>query len=298
MTTNKTVLNKPSLQRTSHFDRLWVKAAFGFAVVVGFGCVCNQQCSAQTPSAETSSPTSQTESDVATVPVEQTVIESDPQSKNAQHSTKQALKKHAKNATPLKDAWVVCQFGGDGEVELKGNSVTMGSGDPLTGIRWEGALIRENYEISLEARRVEGYDFFCALTFPVGKDSVSLVLGGWGGGVVGISNIDGSDAAENPSTQYISFDNGKWYKIRTHVTEQAISYWIDGKLMFEQPREGHEFGIRSEMYLCEPLGLAAYMCDSEIRNIQIRKLDEKMAKPPVSETNSEINGPEKDGATQ
>ena len=34
-----------------------------------------------------------------------------------------------------------------------------------------------NYELSLEARRVEGEDFFCCLTFPYKKTHASFVLG-------------------------------------------------------------------------------------------------------------------------
>ena len=37
-----------------------------------------------------------------------------------------------------------------------------------------------DYELRLEAKRVEGGDFFCGLTFPVGKEYCTLILGGWG----------------------------------------------------------------------------------------------------------------------
>ena len=51
----------------------------------------------------------------------------------------------------------------------------------MTGITWTNEMPRMGYEISLEAMRVEGSDFFCGLTFPVGKDYLSLIVGGWGG---------------------------------------------------------------------------------------------------------------------
>jgi hypothetical protein len=173
---------------------------------------------------------------------------------------------------PLTESWDVCEFGGDGPVEIKGKLVKLGLGDPLTGIQWEGEPPRENYEIELEARRTDGFDFFCGLTFPVGKNHVSLVLGGWGGGVVGISSVDGFDASENETTSFRNFENDKWYKVRARVDANEILCWIDDKIVVEQPRKGHEFDIRFEMDLCVPLGVAAFQCDSELRNIRLRKL--------------------------
>jgi hypothetical protein len=179
---------------------------------------------------------------------------------------------------PLVGSWAVSKFGGEGPVEIQENLVVMGYGDPLTGIRWEGDVPRENFEVELEARRADGFDFFCGLTFPVGKDHVSFILGGWGGGVVGISSIDGSDASENETTQFRNFDNNRWYKVRVRVEPTAIRCWIDDKLAVEQAREGHKFDIRYEMDQCLPLGVAAYQCKSELRGLRIRTVsDEELA---------------------
>ena len=52
-------------------------------------------------------------------------------------------------------------------------------------------LPRTDYEIRFETRRIEGFDFFCGLTFPVGEKYLTLVLGGWDGNVVGLSCLDG-----------------------------------------------------------------------------------------------------------
>ncbi|MGI9471600.1 MAG: family 16 glycoside hydrolase [Rubripirellula sp.] len=184
-------------------------------------------------------------------------------------------KDKAGNWKPLQGSWVVSQFGGDGPAEIKDNSVKIGFGDPLTGIRWEGELPRENFEVELEAKRTEGFDFFCALTFPVGENNVSFILGGWGGGVVGISSVDGFDASENDTTTFRNFDNDRWYKVRARVDAHQIQCWIDDKAAAEQVRQGHEFDIRYEMDQCVPLGVAAFQCKSEMRNMRIRKLDEK-----------------------
>ncbi len=173
---------------------------------------------------------------------------------------------------PLIGKWAACQFGGEGPVEIKDNLIEIGFGDPLTGIRWTGDVVRDNYEVELEARRTDGFDFFCGLTFPVGKDCVTFILGGWGGGVVGISSVDGRDASENDTTQFRNFDNDKWYKVRVRVEPKKITCWIDDKVACEQAREGFEFDIRYEMDPCTPLGIAAFQCKSELRNIRFRQL--------------------------
>lgn len=186
-----------------------------------------------------------------------------------------SAKKDGKDWKTLKGSWVVSQFGGDGPVEIGDKVIKFGYGDPLTGIRWEGDLLRENYEIELESRRTDGFDFFCGLTFPVGKDHVSFILGGWGGGVVGISSIDGRDASENDTTSFRSFDNNQWYKVRIRVDPYSVTGWIDDKEACSHPRSGHEFDIRFEMDQCVPLGLAAFQCKSELRNLRYRKLTEQ-----------------------
>lgn len=175
----------------------------------------------------------------------------------------------------MKGHWKECQFGGDGPSTIKDDLITVDIGDPLTGVTWKGELFREDYEIELEARRTDGLDFFCALTFPVGKDHVSFVLGGWGGGVVGISNVDGRDASDNETTGFRNFDNGQWYKVRVRVDANEIRGWIDDKIWAEQDREGHEFDVRYEMDPCVPLGIASFMTDAEYRNLRWRKLTPK-----------------------
>src|SRR5262247_2068084 len=63
--------------------------------------------------------------------------------------------------------WKVTDFAGRGEVNVKDGRIILESGS-MTGVTWTNDLPRMNYEISLDAMRVEGSDFFCGLTFPVG----------------------------------------------------------------------------------------------------------------------------------
>ncbi|MEM9364908.1 MAG: family 16 glycoside hydrolase [Planctomycetota bacterium] len=173
---------------------------------------------------------------------------------------------------PLTGHWETCRFGGDGDVEISADRIELKMGDPLTGVRWIGEYPRDNYEIELEARRIDGFDFFVAVTFPVADGKCSLVLGGWGGGVVGISSIDGSDAANNETTSYMDFKNGTWYPIKIRVVPEKIECFIDDGQWVDLERDGQEFDIRIEMDPALPLGFANFQCDSEIRKVRLRTL--------------------------
>jgi len=171
--------------------------------------------------------------------------------------------------------WKATKFGGEGEVSVKNGVMILEFGSDLTGVTYTEKPLRTNYELTLEAKRVDGNDFFCGLTFPVGKDHCTLILGGWGGGVVGLSSIDSFDASENDTTQFIEFKKKTWYAVRVRVTPKAIVCWLDGKKIIEQDIEGRKVGTRFEMDLCKPLGIASWQTTAALKNIKQRKLTDK-----------------------
>ena len=170
--------------------------------------------------------------------------------------------------------WSVTKFGGEGEVEVKDGCILLEMGFDTTGLTWkkEKALPRTNYEVTLEAMRVDGSDFFCALTFPVKKDPCSLIVGGWGGGVCGLSSIDWMDASENETTTYRSFKNGQWYRIRLRVTDKKIQAWIDDEQIVDQDIVDRKISIRMELDLSQPFGIACWQTKAALRHIRIREL--------------------------
>jgi hypothetical protein len=170
------------------------------------------------------------------------------------------------------NGWKVPNFGGEGNVVVKDGAIVMEMGGMMTGVTWAGEVIRDNYEIALEGRRLDGSDFFCTTTFPVGKDYCSLVVGGWGGSLVGLSSINGADASENTTTKIINFKDNQWYRVRIRVTDAAIQAWIDDAEVVCQPRKGYQFGIRVEVGLCRPLGISTWGTKGAVRNIRMRSL--------------------------
>lgn len=177
-------------------------------------------------------------------------------------------------ATPgwigLTDAWEPTRFGGEGEVRIAGDAIALGSGSPLTGVTWRGNLPPEAYELSCEARRLDGTDFFAAITFPVAGSHASLVLGGWGGSLVGISSLDGLDASENVTRSYRRFERGQWYRIGLQVTGERIVGTIDGETVVDVLLAGREVSVRPEVELSRPLGIASYQTRAEIRGMRWR----------------------------
>ncbi len=175
--------------------------------------------------------------------------------------------------------WKVTDFGGEGDVAVVGGALRIHAGGPLTGVTWGGEFPRQGYEIALQARRVEGDDFFCGLTFPVGDDACSLILGGWGGGVVGLSSIDGADASENDTTQYREFTRDRWYDVVVRVSPQQITCMLDGETIIEQPLEGRRVSVRLEIAASRPLGIATYATTGEARNIRWRPIPRAEDRP-------------------
>ncbi len=170
------------------------------------------------------------------------------------------------------NGWKPTEFGGEGKVEVKDGRIVMEMGGMMTGITWAGSVLHNNYELQLEGMRLDGSDFFCTTTFPVGKDPCTLVVGGWGGMVVGLSNVDHEDASENGTTKTMSFKNKRWYRVRLRVTDAAVEAWIDDQKMVDQPRKDHQFGIRIECEQSRPLGISTWGTAGAVRNIRIRAL--------------------------
>ncbi len=176
--------------------------------------------------------------------------------------------------------WAQSGFEGEAAVGVQDlfrdgrGAIVIEQGTTLSGVTWTrgSSLPRSNYEIELEARRVSGSDFFCGLTFPVGEAACSLIVGGWGGTVVGLSSIDRADASQNETSSEMEFSDRRWYRIRVRVTDEKIEAWIDGTQKVDCRREGHRFSLRpGDIQKSLPLGVASYMTRAAVRDIRLRR---------------------------
>lgn len=168
--------------------------------------------------------------------------------------------------------WIKAPFGGSGDVEIEDGVLTLHQG-LLTGVNCTNPVPKVDYEVEVEARRVSGNDFFCGLTFPVKDSFATLIVGGWGGSVVGISSLDDNDAAHNETTLHKRFDAGKWYRIRLQVAAETLSVWIDDTRVIQVSIKGRKVALRpGDIEVSKPFGIAAYSTMAEIRAVRLRHL--------------------------
>jgi len=170
--------------------------------------------------------------------------------------------------------WRETDFAGHGAVEYESGLILLNTGDPLTGINWTNRVPNMNYEVALDAMRVTGSDFFCGLTVPVSNSFCTLIVGGWGGSLVGISSLDGQDASENETTRFLKAEQGRWYRIRLRVTQSRIEAWIDKEKFVNVDTTDKQISLRAgDIESSKPFGIASYQTTAALREIKLRRVD-------------------------
>ncbi len=171
------------------------------------------------------------------------------------------------------EGWRKTDFSGAGEVKVEDGSIVMAEGRSMTGVTTNRKdLPTTNYELSYEAQRTKGSDFFAAATFPVGKSFITLVNGGWSGSVTGLSSLDGADASENDTTTFVKYQENTWYLFRVRVTDERIQCWVDDEQIIDVEHRDRHVGTRLETYANQPLGFATYETTGQLRKVAIKKL--------------------------
>ena len=167
--------------------------------------------------------------------------------------------------------WRLTEFAGRAEAKCESGLLVLNMGDPFTGINWTNDVPKINYEVALDAMRVSGSDFFCGLTVPVRDSFCSLIVGGWGGSLVGISSLDRMDASENETTKFMNFEQGRWYRIRLRVTDKRIEAWIDQEKLINVDVSDKQISLRpGDIELSKPFGIASWQTRAALREIRLR----------------------------
>lgn len=162
-----------------------------------------------------------------------------------------------------------------GKVLVKDGAIRLEAGKPMTGIVYAGKdFPTMDYEVEMEAMKVEGIDFFATTTFPVGKTHCSFVVGGWSGNVTGLSTVDFADASMNETTKEVEYKKGKWYRLRIRVTKERIQAWVDKERVVDLDTKDRDIGTRIECRACRPFGIATYRTTGAVRNLRVRELME------------------------
>ncbi len=171
------------------------------------------------------------------------------------------------------DGWKKTDFFQAGEVKVEDGSIILTHGPKMSGITsTRKDLPKIDYELTYEAMRTAGTDFFAAATFPVGESFLTFVNGGWGGNVTGLSSLNGSDASENPTNHFFKYKDKTWYKFRVRVTDAVIRCWIDDAPIVAVNYKGQTVGTRLETRPSQPLGFATWESGGAVRKVEVRRL--------------------------
>lgn len=171
---------------------------------------------------------------------------------------------------PIPPGFVETAFGGEGLAEIGESALTLAQGVPLSGVTYTGTPPKPPYTLEVEFTKLLGNDFPCAVTFPVAGSHLSLVLGGWGGTVCGLSSLDGLDAARNATRFVRAFPVGQRTSVRLEVEPTAVRAWVDGERVVEVDLVGRWVAVREELLPSRPLGLAAFATAVEFHAVRWR----------------------------
>jgi len=171
--------------------------------------------------------------------------------------------------------WKILRYGGNGEPLVRNGALVLPrpAEGIMTGVCWVGEQLPvNNYEVYYEARRVAGSDIFAGFTFLYDDTAASIVFGGWGGVVNGLSSINGYDASENETCQRFSWSNDRWYPVHLRVTPDSIRASVGLDIIVDIATAGKDIHLRAD-YLDTGFTLWTYNTTGEIRNIRIRTIE-------------------------
>ncbi len=173
------------------------------------------------------------------------------------------------------DGWKSAGYVGGGKVHVKDGAIVLEKGNRMCGVTWARKdFPKMDYEVTLEGKKLAGEDFFCTTTFPVGDSHCSLVVGGWGGQVVGLSSLNQMDASENETSTSKEFKKDQWYRFRIRVTKNRIQAWVDKDRLIDVDTTDKKVHIRFECDLCTPFGIATWNTIGAVRDVRVRLLTE------------------------
>ena len=170
--------------------------------------------------------------------------------------------------------WKIVRYGGEGEPYVQDGALVlpMATTGLMTGVCWVGdSLPVNNYVVYYEARLIAGNDIFAALTFPYKDTYASLIFGGWGGIVNGLSSVNGYDASENETTQHFSYREKQWYPVQLRVTTDSIRAFVGSQQVVDLATSGKKIHLRNES-LATGFTLWTYLTTGEIRNLRIKRI--------------------------
>ena len=154
-------------------------------------------------------------------------------------------------------------------IEVDNGRIVFEAGDTAEAIVWTGDFPRSNYEVQVEAMKLGADGGLRGMVFPVGATRCEFCAGGWDGTIVGLSMVDDKWALGNATTKRMTFEQGRWYRVRLRVTDARVEAWVDGKQVVDLPRLGHTLTLDGGRNPIDPFGIWLQGC---LRDIKLRRL--------------------------
>jgi predicted Ser/Thr protein kinase len=171
------------------------------------------------------------------------------------------------------NGWHVVQGGcctDHGDVTARDGSIVLAAGTQSTSMVWAGEFPRTNYEVGLEAMRIDGNSTFCHVAFPVGASYCFLVVGA-DGDTVALDRVDGQGYSENQTRSRLAFERRRWYRVRLRVTDTEVTVWVDeGRAIQVRPAD-HVLTLPPAWSRLRPFGLGTWQTTGAIRGIALRR---------------------------
>lgn len=181
------------------------------------------------------------------------------------------------------DRWQAGVFGDSDELDLASDGVILPIGVPLTGITYLDEPPSGSYALEVEATRQYGTDFFLGVTFPVRDEHVTLVLGGWGGTLCGLSCIDGDDASNNGTRTHVEFPNGKRQTVLIEVDGSRVVALVNGDELVNVDLTGKRLEVRNEVLPSVPLGLSSFATCTVVHRVRVAEGSGEATVGPISD---------------
>ena len=143
-----------------------------------------------------------------------------------------------------------------------------------TSIAWTRAFPRVDYELSVEARRLEGSGAFCHIAFPVDATHCFLVVGGMGN-IVALDQVDKLDMHGNETTTRVDFEQGRWYTVRLRVTRERVVVWLDDRKVIDLSGAADRLSLPFAWKGLTPFGVGTWQTKAAMRHIKLRRLRPK-----------------------
>lgn len=169
-------------------------------------------------------------------------------------------------------SWKAGVFGEFPEFDRVEDGVVIPQGVPLAGLTYQGEPPTPPFEAEFEVTKEYGADFFFSVTFPVRGEHLTLVLGGWGGVVCGLSCLDGEDASGNETRTLRVFPDGTRYRISMVVTDERVRVDLDGEGLIDADLRGRELELRPEVDPSVPFGVASFATQTILHRVRVRQL--------------------------